>query len=128
MLIIKHVRLKGRNVVINGTVFSFDMQGIAKVKDLGSARDDLATLMQRDTQVSILEDPRKPQEAPQKPQEAAPTAPVPQETTVPQLKHPEPVEAPQVEAKAAAEPAPKPEATPVSEEPIRRPVKRRAKE
>lgn len=129
MLILKHSRLKGRNVVINETVFSFDMNGIAKVKDLGSARSDLEALLQRDSQVVVQFDPKKPQEAPQQPQEAAPAASVSQETTVPQ-KRPEPAVAslPQVETHTTAEPVSKPEAAPVSEEPIRRPVKRRAKE
>jgi hypothetical protein len=60
MLILKHSRFRGRNVVINATVFSFDMEGIARVKDLGSARDDLEALLRRDAQVKVIHDPRNP--------------------------------------------------------------------
>ena len=60
MLILKHSRFRGRNVVINATVFSFNMEGVARVKDLGSARDDLEALLRRDAQVTVLHDPRRP--------------------------------------------------------------------
>jgi len=60
MLKVAHPWIKNRNVIEGETVFSFNGDGIAVVKDLGNARVDLQRLMKKPTsKFSILEDPRE---------------------------------------------------------------------
>jgi hypothetical protein len=62
VLILKHSRLRNRNVVVNNTVFSFGPDGIAKVKNLAGAPEAVTALLKRYSQISWVNDPSKTEE------------------------------------------------------------------
>lgn len=111
MLRVKHPWMKGQNLVVGSTVFSFGKDGIAQVKDMHPAREDLAALLRRHPRITMVED--QSAQAPV-PVVAAPS-PVPVAAVPPSV---EKVAAPE-EPKAPEEPV---AAAPLPEEPVRKPV------
>lgn len=55
MILIQHKWMKNRNLLSNRTVLSFDDQGIARVKKIGYAMEDIEAIIKRfPGQISIV--------------------------------------------------------------------------
>ena len=106
MLKVAHPWIRNKNIVEGDTVFSFDGEGVAQVKDIANARVDRDRLLKKPTGKFFVPDEEK--------KEAAPPP-----------KKAEPAPAPKKEAEVVLEPEPVTEPEP--EEEVEKPVKKATK-
>lgn len=101
MLKVAHPWIKNKNIVEGETVFSFDGEGIAQVKDIANARVDRERLLKKPTGKFFIPDEEK-EEATPPPKKAEP-APAKKAAAVPES---EPVTEPEPEPEEEAEEEP----------------------
>ncbi len=97
MLKVAHPWIKNRNIVEGETIFSFDSDGVAQVKDLGNARVDLERLLRKPTGKFFIPEEKTNEVA------AAPVSPPEVLTSAPVVLEPEEPEEGEAEEEEAAE-------------------------
>lgn len=105
MLKVAHPWIRNKNIVEGETVFSFDGDGVAQVKDIANARVDRDRLLKKPTGKFFIPDEEKKEAAP--PPKKAEPAPAPKKAAAVPEPEPEPVEEPEPEVVEEKKPATK---------------------